>query len=108
MLNEGTIDLWLAMSSVMTKSSTASANATEAQDADFCIMVCPKFRVDYYVLIYYTHCQELMKSWVCNGCSSLLFLMKVIVWQFVSNSHKVMTALIVKLSSNCCGDFSAM
>jgi hypothetical protein len=25
-------------------------------------MVCPKFRVDYYVLIYYTHCQELMKS----------------------------------------------
>jgi hypothetical protein len=42
--------LWLAMSSVMTKSSTASGNATEAQDADFCIIVCPKLRVDYYVL----------------------------------------------------------
>jgi hypothetical protein len=38
---------------------------------------------------------------------SLLFMMKVMVWHFVSDSHKVMTALIVVLPSNCCcGVFS--
>jgi hypothetical protein len=36
---------------------------------------------------------------------SLLFMMKVMVWHFVGNSHKVMTALIVALPSNyCCWD----
>ncbi len=45
-----------------------------------------------FYTIYYTHCWELMKS-VGSHCSlSLLVVMKVMVWHFVSNSHKVMTA----------------
>jgi hypothetical protein len=55
------------------------------------------------------HHWELMKSVVdSHGSSSLLFAMKVMmVWHFVSNSHKVMTAPIVVLPSDCCccGDF---
>jgi hypothetical protein len=40
---------------------------------------------------------------------SLLFMMKVMVWHFMSNSHKVMTALIVMLPSIfCSGDFSVI
>jgi hypothetical protein len=35
-----------------------------------------------------------------HGSSSLLFLMKVTIWHFVSKSHKVMTALIVIICSN--------
>jgi hypothetical protein len=42
-----------------------------------------------------------------HGSSALLLVMKVMVWHFVSNSHKVMTAHIVMLPSNCCcWDFS--
>jgi hypothetical protein len=74
----------------------------------FYIMVCQKFVADYYLLIY-THCQELMKSAGSHGSVSLLFVMKVMVWNFVGNSHKVMTATSVMLPSNCCwGDFSAI
>ncbi len=47
-----------------------------------CIMVCPSSWADYYMLIY-THCWELMNS--------------VVVCHFVSDSHEVMTALIVVL-----------
>jgi hypothetical protein len=37
----------------------------------------------------------------------LLFMMKMMVWCFASNAHKVMTALIVVLSLEwCCGAFS--
>jgi len=44
-----------------------------------------------------THCWELMNS-VGSHCSlSLPFVMKVMVCHFVSNSHEVMTALIVVL-----------
>jgi uncharacterized membrane protein YkvI len=39
----------------------------------------------------------LMKSVGSHGSSSLLFMMKVIVCHFVSNSHEVMTALSVVL-----------
>jgi hypothetical protein len=47
-----------------------------------------------FYTFYYTHCWELMKS-VGSHCSlSLLFMMKVMVWHFVSNSHKVMTAFL--------------
>ncbi len=36
---------------------------------------------------------------------SLLFVMKVMVGHFVSNSHKVMSALTVMLTSiGCCGE----
>jgi hypothetical protein len=52
-------------------------------------MVCPSFWEDY--LLIYTHCWELMNSVGGHGSSSLLFMMKV------SDSHEVMTALIVML-----------
>jgi hypothetical protein len=59
-------------------------------------MVCPSFWEDYYMLIY-THCWELMNSVGSPGSSSLPFVMKVMVCHFVSDSHEVMTALIVVL-----------
>ncbi len=61
-----------------------------------CIMVCPSFWEDYYLLIY-THCWELMNSVGSHGSSSLSFMMKVMVCHFVSDSHEVMTTLIVML-----------
>jgi hypothetical protein len=57
-------------------------------------MVCPSFWADYYMLIY-INCWELMNSVGSHGSSSLLFVMKVMVCHFVSDSHEVMTALIV-------------
>jgi uncharacterized membrane protein YkvI len=48
-------------------------------------------------MLIYTHCWELMNSVGSHGSSSLLFVMKVTVCHFVSNSHEVMTALIVML-----------
>jgi hypothetical protein len=59
-------------------------------------MVCPSFWADYYMLIY-IHCWELMNSVGSHGSSSLPFVMKVMVCHLVSNSHEVMTALIVML-----------
>jgi hypothetical protein len=59
-------------------------------------MVCPSFSEDYYMLIY-THCWELMNSVGSHSSLSLLFVMKVMVCHFVSDSHEVMTALIVML-----------
>jgi hypothetical protein len=55
-------------------------------------MVCPSFWEDYY-----THCWELMNSVGSHGSSSLPFVMKVMICHFVSDSHEVMTALIVLL-----------
>jgi hypothetical protein len=48
-------------------------------------------------MLIYTHCWELMNSVVSHGSLSLPFVMKVMVCHFVSNSHEVMTALIVML-----------
>jgi len=48
-------------------------------------------------MLIYTHCWELMNSMGGHGSSSLPFVMKVMVCHFVSNSHEVMTALIVVL-----------
>jgi hypothetical protein len=45
----------------------------------------------------YTYCWELMKSVGSHGSLSLPFMMKVMVCHFVSDSHEVMTALIVVL-----------
>jgi hypothetical protein len=59
-------------------------------------MVCPSFWEDYYMLIY-THCWEVMNSVGSHGSLLLLFVMKVMVCHFVSDSHEVMTALIVVL-----------
>jgi len=58
-------------------------------------------------MLIYTHCWELMNSVGSHGSLSLLFMMKVMVCHFVSDSHEVMTALIVVLPNCCCGDFSA-
>ncbi len=46
-------------------------------------------------MLIYTHCWELMNSVGSHGSLSLLFVMKVC--HFVSDSHEVMTALIVVL-----------
>ncbi len=48
-------------------------------------------------MLIYTHCWELMNSVGSHGSLSLLFVMKVMVCHFVSDSHEVMTALIVML-----------
>jgi len=48
-------------------------------------------------MLIYTHCWELKNSMGSHGSSSLLFVMKVMVYHFVSNSHEVMTAFIVML-----------
>jgi glucosamine 6-phosphate synthetase-like amidotransferase/phosphosugar isomerase protein len=48
-------------------------------------------------MLIYTHCWELMNSVGSHGSSSLSFVMKVMVCHFVSDSHEVMTALIVEL-----------
>jgi hypothetical protein len=48
-------------------------------------------------MLIYTHCWELMNSVGSHGSSSLPFVMEVMVCHFVSDSHEVMTALIVML-----------
>ncbi len=48
-------------------------------------------------MLIYTHCWELMNSVGSHGSSSLPFVMKVMVTDFASDSHEVMTALIVVL-----------
>jgi hypothetical protein len=48
-------------------------------------------------MLIYTHCWELMNSVGSHGSLSLPFVMKVMVCHFVSDSHEVMTALIVML-----------
>ncbi len=48
-------------------------------------------------MLIYTHCWELMTSVGSHGSLSLPFVMKVMVCHFVSNSHEVMTAVIVML-----------
>jgi hypothetical protein len=50
-------------------------------------------------MLIYIHCWELMNSVGSHGSSSLPFMMKVMVCHFVSDSHEVMTALIVVLPS---------
>jgi hypothetical protein len=71
----------------------ASRNVTETQGVDISLMACPKNLANYYISLC-AHHQELMKS--AGSCSSsLLFMMKVTVCLFKSNSLKVLTALIV-------------
>jgi hypothetical protein len=48
-------------------------------------------------MLIYTHCWELMNSVGSHGSLSLPFVMKVMVCHFVSDSHEVMTALLVML-----------
>jgi hypothetical protein len=63
-------------------------------------LVCPD---SGWMCTYYTLCKELTKSSGGYGSTSLLFVIKVVmVRRFVSESHKVMAAIIVVLPSNCC------
>jgi len=48
-------------------------------------------------MLIYTHCCKLMNSVGSHGSSSLLFVMKVMVYHFVNDSHEVMTTLMVML-----------
>jgi uncharacterized membrane protein YkvI len=57
----------------------------------------PKFLGRLLYAYLYSHCWELMNSVGSHGSSSLSFVMKVMVCHFVSDSHEVMTALIVVL-----------
>ncbi len=45
-------------------------------------------------MLMYIHCWELMKTLGSHGSPSLPFMTKVMVGHFVSDTHKVMTALI--------------
>jgi hypothetical protein len=56
----------------------------------------PKF-LGRLLYAYLTHCCELMNSVGSHGSSSLPFVMKVMVCHFMSDSHEVMTPLIVVL-----------
>ncbi len=71
-----------------------------------CIMVCPSFWEDYYMLIY-THCWELMNSVGSRGSSSLphdegggLSLCERLSWGYDGTHCRV-------TFNCCCGDFSA-
>jgi hypothetical protein len=59
------------------------------------------------VLIYTPH-WELMKSVGSHGSLSLLFVMRVMISHFVSDTLKAMIALIVKSLASCCGVFSTI
>jgi hypothetical protein len=88
--------LLYSLASIMSESSHCFRKGNRNSGRRLCIMVCPSFWEDYYMLIY-THCWELMNSVDSHGSLSLPFVMKVMVCHFVSNSHEVMTALIVVL-----------
>jgi hypothetical protein len=84
------------LANITSESSHCFRKGNRNSGRRLCIMVCPSFWEDYYMLIY-THCWELMNSVGSHGSSSLPFVMKVMVCHFVSDSHEVMTALIVVL-----------
>jgi len=63
----------------------------------------PRFSPNCYVLIY-THCWELDS----HGRLSLLFVLKVIVWHFVTLIRIWLHSLSCYLPNCCHGDFSAI
>jgi hypothetical protein len=81
------VTLWLA--NIMTEFSChfwkSNRKARDAQDADECIIVCLKFLADCYTIVY-IHWQWLSKSVGRHSSSSLLSMMKVMVWYFVSST----------------------
>jgi len=89
-------DVSWVLANITSESSHCFWKSNRNSGRRLCIMVCPSFWEDYYMLIY-THCWELMNSVGSHGSLSLPFVMKVMVCHFVSDSHEVMTALIVVL-----------
>jgi hypothetical protein len=89
--------------------SIVSRNVTETQDADF---------ISWYAwyfgqIVLYLPTPTVGSWWsqwlvmAVHHCYSWVKVKNI--WHFVSDSHKVMTALSVKLPSNwCCADFSAI
>ncbi len=92
---------WLAMSPECSPTSwpslpMASRNATETQDADFVILLCPDFG-EMNIYLSTSTSRSWWSQWGSHVSLSHLFVivMKVMVWDFVSGSHKVMAALVV-------------
>jgi len=84
------------LANITSESSHCFRKGNRNSGRRLCIIVCPSFWEDYYMLIY-THCWELINSVGSHGSLSLPFVMKVMVCHFVSDSYEVMTALIVLL-----------
>jgi hypothetical protein len=83
----------------------ASKNATETQNKKNCTMICPIFWANYYIIKYIRHL-ELTKSVSSHQSSSLPFVIKVMVWHFVSNFHEVVLHSLSLLPwKHCCEDF---
>ncbi len=89
-------DVCWVLANITSESSHCFQKGNRNSGCRLFIMVCPSFWEDYYMLIY-THCWDLMNSVGSHGSLSLPFVMKVMVCHFVSNSHEVMTPLIVVL-----------
>ncbi len=68
---------WVLASQIMSQSSHCVWKWDGNSGCRLCIMVCPKFLVDYFMHIFYTYCLGLMKSVGSHGSSSLLLMMKV-------------------------------
>jgi hypothetical protein len=64
----------------------------------------PKVWANSYKLID-VHCWELIRSVGSHGSLSMVFVMKVMVWHCVSDSHKVVTALFSCYISSVVGIF---
>lgn len=91
---------WLAMSlecwlTLQPNVPMASGNATENQNTNACIVSYLKVWVDYCIPIYPPW--GLMKSVGSHGSSSILFMIKVKVIWFVSDTHRVKTTLILSM-----------
>jgi hypothetical protein len=84
------------LAKIMTESLLiASRNATKTWDTGFVYWVAQI--LGWFLYSYLHPIRELMKSVGSHGSSSLLLMIKVMVWDFVSDSHKVKTALILVL-----------
>jgi hypothetical protein len=94
------------LASVMSESSHCFWKSNRNSGRRLCIMVCPSFWDDYYMLIY-THCWELMNSVGSHGSPSLPFVMKVMVSLCEQLSWGYDTTHCCVTFNCCCGDFSA-
>lgn len=80
---------------------------TENQDTDVLYKGLPQHFGQ--IVTYLSSGLELMKSVGSNERLSLLFMIKGMVWCFMSDAHKVTTALMLMLPLLCCcGVFSAI